>query len=258
MTASSGAAGSSSARSRSRTWPASMIAQSARRRRAGCRADQKARHLLDRLLRRRQPDARELADRTSASSRSSVSARCAPRLLPAMAWISSTITVRVLASICRPDSRDQQDVQRLGRGHQDMRRPRAASRRARAAACRRCAPRCGSRRSGRAERRAAARGCPRAAPRDCVGCRWRAPSAARHRRPWSRRQSPVRHALAHQGIDHRKKRGERLARAGGRGDEHVTLRGDGRPGGLLGRGGRGKLRSNQLATAGWKAGSIAN
>ena len=40
----------------------------------------------------------------SASSRSSVSARCTPRLLPAMAWISSTITVRVVASICRPDS----------------------------------------------------------------------------------------------------------------------------------------------------------
>ena len=40
----------------------------------------------------------------SAASRSSDSARCAPRLFGAMAWISSTITVRAVASILRPDS----------------------------------------------------------------------------------------------------------------------------------------------------------
>jgi hypothetical protein len=40
----------------------------------------------------------------SAFSRSNVSARCTPRLLGASAWISSTITVRVVASIRRPDS----------------------------------------------------------------------------------------------------------------------------------------------------------
>ena len=39
----------------------------------------------------------------SASSRSSESARCEPRLVPATAWISSTMTVRVVASISRPD-----------------------------------------------------------------------------------------------------------------------------------------------------------
>ena len=39
----------------------------------------------------------------SASSRSSDNARCAPRLFGASAWISSTITVRVVASILRPD-----------------------------------------------------------------------------------------------------------------------------------------------------------
>ena len=38
----------------------------------------------------------------SADSRSSVSARCAPRLVPAIAWISSTMTVRVVRSIRRP------------------------------------------------------------------------------------------------------------------------------------------------------------
>src|SRR6516164_7860131 len=40
----------------------------------------------------------------SAASRSSESARWVPRLFAASAWISSTITVRVVASIARPDS----------------------------------------------------------------------------------------------------------------------------------------------------------
>jgi hypothetical protein len=40
----------------------------------------------------------------SAARRSSVSARWLPRLLAASAWISSTITVRVVASMRRPDS----------------------------------------------------------------------------------------------------------------------------------------------------------
>uniref|UniRef100_A0A0S6YY90 Response regulator n=1 Tax=Mizugakiibacter sediminis TaxID=1475481 RepID=A0A0S6YY90_9GAMM len=40
----------------------------------------------------------------SACRRSRLSARWLPRLLPARAWISSTITVRVPASMRRPDS----------------------------------------------------------------------------------------------------------------------------------------------------------
>ena len=81
----------------------------------------------------------------------------------------------------------EQDVERLRRGDEDMRRPPAHARRARPAACRRCAPRCGSRhRAGRA--RAAPRGCRPAAPPGCAGCRWTAPSAARRRPPaWRRR-----------------------------------------------------------------------
>ena len=39
---------------------------------------------------------------TCASSLSSVNARCAPRLVPAIAWISSTITARTLLNIPRP------------------------------------------------------------------------------------------------------------------------------------------------------------
>ena len=39
-----------------------------------------------------------------AARRSSVSDRCAPRLVCATAWISSTITVRTVVSISRPDA----------------------------------------------------------------------------------------------------------------------------------------------------------
>jgi hypothetical protein len=39
-----------------------------------------------------------------ASKRSSERARCEPRLLEAKAWISSTITIRVVLSMPRPDS----------------------------------------------------------------------------------------------------------------------------------------------------------
>ena len=59
---------------------------------------------LDRVLRGRQADAQQpvAAQRGQALERQS--ARCAPRLFGASAWISSTITMRVVASILRPDS----------------------------------------------------------------------------------------------------------------------------------------------------------
>ena len=58
----------------------------------------------------------------SASRRSSERARCAPRFVPASAWISSTMTQRTLRSASRAaDVRMQ--VQRLGRGDEDVRRP---------------------------------------------------------------------------------------------------------------------------------------
>ena len=56
------------------------------------------------------------------------------------AWISSTITVRVVASMRAAGLRAEQDVQRLRRRDQDVRRRAAHARRARPAACRRCAP----------------------------------------------------------------------------------------------------------------------
>ena len=53
------------------------------------------------------------------ASRSSVTARCAPRLVCATAWISSTIThcVPVKSS---PRLRGEHEVQRLGRGDEDV------------------------------------------------------------------------------------------------------------------------------------------
>ena len=64
-------------------------------------ADEQARHRLDRPLRGRQPDPNRAVSH-NASSRSSVSARCAPRLSRATAWISSTMTVSTVRSAARP------------------------------------------------------------------------------------------------------------------------------------------------------------
>ena len=90
----------------------------------------------------------------SASSRSSVSARCEPRLSRATAWISSTITVSTVRSALASARARDQEVERLGGGDDEARRlahhPRALAR----SACRRCGPRPGCRaRRGRARRR---------------------------------------------------------------------------------------------------------
>ena len=82
------------------------------------------------------------------ASRSSDSARWLPRLFAASAWISSTITVRVVDEHLAARLRAEQHVQRLGRGDDDVRRRAAHALRARPAACRRCAPACGSSTSG--------------------------------------------------------------------------------------------------------------
>ena len=95
VTASSSPPGSSSSRSRSRWWPASTISgigRSPTRRRATVSI---GRWVADSPMR---------AGRSShsASNRSSVNARCAPRLSRATAWISSRITVSVVRSSSRP------------------------------------------------------------------------------------------------------------------------------------------------------------
>ena len=67
-------------------------------------ADEEARDLFDRLLRGGESDAQQTDAARARPRRSSEIARCEPRLLGASAWISSTITVRVVDSIARPDS----------------------------------------------------------------------------------------------------------------------------------------------------------
>ena len=153
----------SSARSRARRWPVSMIVHPARRRLAAG-ADQKARDQPRSAS--ASPTGRCAADgrRRAPSSRSSDSARCAPRLFGASAWISSTITVRVVESIARPD-RSRAGCRAIPAWSRRCAAGGGACARARPPACRRCAPRCGSRhRAGPAP--ATPRGCRRAALRD--------------------------------------------------------------------------------------------
>ena len=124
--------------------------------------------------------------RTSASSRSSESARWVPRLSRARAWISSTITVRTVRSMAAAAVAREQDVERLGRGDQDVRRL-AAHRGARRAAG--VSPvRTSTRTSG--SERVERRGSRRAALAGSSGRRCRAPAAARRRAPASRPAGP--------------------------------------------------------------------
>ena len=158
----------------------------------------------------------------SAPRRSSVSARCAPRLVAATAWISSTITASTprehLARL-----RGEHQVQRLGRRDEDVRR-RAAHRRA--LALRRVAG------ADRRRVRSAADPAQRRAQvaLDVVGQRLerRDVDEARVRVVLGRR-------VGDEAVEPPQERGERLARAGGRRDEDVLAGGDRRPGLLLGR-----------------------
>ena len=95
ITASSGTGGSSSPRSRARTWPTSTTAQSAPVPARKCATVDKGFCVADRPM-------RTGGVSHKASSRSRLSDRWLPRLLPATAWISSTITVRTPASMARP------------------------------------------------------------------------------------------------------------------------------------------------------------
>ena len=117
----------------------------------------------------------------SASSRSSDSARCAPRLSCATAWISSTMTVSAPARKRRLRLGGEQDVERLGRRDEDVRRParhRLALVRRRVAGAHHDAD-LGQRAAVASRQRAAA---PPAAAAGSSGRRCRAPSAARRRR----------------------------------------------------------------------------
>lgn len=103
ITGSSGTFGSSSARSRSRVWPVSTIAQS-RGASAGPPTRKRATASIGFCV--ADSPMRGSARPVNASRRSSDSARWLPRLDDASAWISSTMTERTFDSIWRPDVDD--------------------------------------------------------------------------------------------------------------------------------------------------------
>ena len=123
----------------------------------------------------------------SSSSRSSDSARCAPRLVATSAWISSTMTVST-GRQHRARPRGEQQEQRLRRRDQDVRR---MAEHARALVGGRVA-RADARPWAGGRRRRAARPCarcPRAARAGCARRRRPAPAAARRRGCGSARPS---------------------------------------------------------------------
>ena len=192
-------------------------------------ADQEARDLVDRLLRRRQADAHERRARPATPA-----ARARAR------------------DGCRACSRRPRGSRRrspcarspASRGPRPSRAARRATRAsspgcaaassgicaARAAACRRCARRCGSRRRRGRARASSARMPASGASRlsaDVVRQRLqrRDVDDARLVGEAARRQ-----AVAHQRVDRGEERGQRLARAGRRGDQRVPAGADRRPG----------------------------
>ena len=197
------------------------------------RAGEQPAHLLDRPLRRRQPDALERAARRSASRRSSDSARCAPRLSCATAWISSTITVSAPARKRRLLLGGEQDVERLGRRDEDVRRP---ARHRLALVRRRVA---GAHHD--AQRRAAPSPCEPASAR----ARQRLLQVLLHvvaERLQRRDVDDVRAVLeragragGEQAVERPQERRQRLARSRRRGDQRVGAGGDRRPSRLLRR-----------------------
>ena len=174
----------------------------------------------------------------SAASLSSDSARWAPRLFGATAWISSTMTERAVASIARPELRAEQNVERLRRRHQDMRRaaghPHALGGRGVA----------GSDPGADFDigKAAAAQPFPDAGQRglkiavDIVRQRFE----RRNIDDLGRVGEPALKALPDQVVDRRQKGRERFARSGRRGDEGVAAGLDCGPGFDLGRSRRGE------------------
>ena len=184
------------------------------------------------------PDDTPASPAQSASSRSRVSARCAPRLSPATAWISSTMTVRVRASAFRPDSL----VSRMWSDSGVVTRMWAAcgpSPGGPRPGCRRCAPSPGSRpAAGRA-----ARPTPRPpegrleVPLDVVGERLE----RRHVDDPDRVVEQPLPGLLGELVDDREERRKGLAGAGGGGDEGVAPAPDLGPRLRLTGGGSGEL-----------------
>ena len=161
--------GISSARSIARRWPSLTMAHAvASPSRVRCRRGS-ARRLRSASA---SPTGRAAAAGCAATrcSRSSVSARCAPRRVPMTAWISSTITVRDGPQHLAAALPGEQQIQRLGRRHENVRR---LAQHRRPLGWRRVAGahRGRDRRRVESHRLARARGCRAAARRGSCGCR---------------------------------------------------------------------------------------
>ena len=164
----------------------------------------------------------------SAASLSSESARCAPRLFGATAWISSTITDRAVRQHRAPGLRAEQNVKRFRGRHQNVRRTAAHPL---ALGCRRVA---GSDPGADFDigKPAPAQLLPDAGQRrlevamDVVRQRLERRNVDDLRRVGQ----PPFETLPHQFVDRRQEGGERLARAGRRRDQGVAASLDRRPG----------------------------
>ena len=142
------------------------------------------------------------------SRRSSVIARCDPRLSRATAWISSTMIVRDRRERGATALRGDQQVQRLRRRDQEVRRPldHCGAHRRRCVACAHLGTQCRAVRAPSPRRSRLSR---RAASRGSAARRPRAPSAARRTPPASRLRPP--HRAPPRGTAHRCRRGTRRA-----------------------------------------------
>ena len=222
-----GRPGTSSARSRARRWPVSTMVQSAPappppRRPGSARPPRSA----SAWPRGRRAAGRRAAER--APSRSSESARWAPRLLRRQRVDLVDDHGARGREHRAAGLRAEQDVERLRRGHDDVRRAAAhAVALARPAACRRCAPRCGSRRpAGPAPQRRADAGERRfQVALDVV----RERLERRDVDDLGLVRQPAVEPLAHQRVDRGEEGGERLAGAGRGRDQRVPAGLDRRP-----------------------------
>ena len=195
--------------------------------RHGCGADQEPRDLVDGFLRRRQADPRQPA--------------------PAQGLHPFQRQRQVAAALAAGDGVDfvddhgprgrehgaagigtEQHVQRFRRGDEDVWRRPAQRARARTAACRRCAPRCGSTTSGRPWRASSAR----MPVQRCLEVEVDVVRQRLQRRDVDhlrRVGQAMLQAFAHQRVDRRQERGQRLAGTGRRRDQRVVSGTDRRP-----------------------------
>ena len=211
-------------------------------------AAEEAGDLVERALGGRQADAlrRGLpAPVTSCSSRSRVSDRWAPRLVAATAWISSTITASTPRSVSRA-WRGEHQVERLGRGDEDVGRVAQRAGGARRPRCRRCGCRPSGSWTATPEPLGGQADAGERRPQVLLDVDGEGPQRRDVEDPGAGVAVGGRR-LGHQAVDAPQEGGEGLARAGGGQDQRVAPAGDGRP--ALGLGRRGLAEGGARTTA---------